>query len=215
MATQASTAQLERFIRAYGDSERGRPLSLRSAMHHRTTDSQAWRDFMTTDSRGEACEIIPRAPTIRAVAGKVCVAPAAMSVAEDERTIEQQAEVSAWEGYVAAMHLQTESIKGADPVTAIAAVKLGLESHKLVCRTRADREQAEVAAGRLIPASEIQAMRSGLMRIADLINGMDSELCVAANPDNPQVAKAALRAWVDGKFAAMVRGAMDQLRENT
>ena len=55
-------------------------------------------------------------------------------------------------------------------------------------------------------------MRSGLMRIADLINSMDSELCVAANPDHPQVAKAALRAWVDGKFAAMVNGAMDQLR---
>lgn len=101
-----------------------------------------------------------------------------------------------------------QSARDQDATSLLIFTKMANEAWAAYQKARHHRVKSDLEMRRLVPASEFDEFRQVVMRVADLVKGIDVELAPLANPDNPAAAAQACRNWLDNRLNPAVRAAM-------
>ena len=184
-------------------------VAVRTAQWHRKQQTGDWREFMAMRAGlAERFEKnITPSPSLEIPAP--VDEPAALNRPVASR--EEEMELQAYCTWKATAGLVQHSLKSRDPNLA-AFLKAEGEAQKRFREARRMREQAEMASGRLRPASDFAELkRSVLMPLRNVLLNMPREAGPRANPFDHPFAIDALDEWVRDRFTPQLEAAMKAL----
>jgi hypothetical protein len=125
-----------------------------------------------------------RGPASSSSAVAVAPSPPAKNKPEAERTMEEHAEVEAWEMFTRSSEAARAMAKVND-ISAAGFARTAAECHKLFVNARADRLKAEIQSRQYLPISEYEALLASVMKVMTVWESLGPELARELNPGNP------------------------------
>jgi len=190
--------------------------AVRSAQWHRKNQTTEWREFMAR--RAGAAEQLERA-SVPVVGPMPDLIPLTQSPEEpvalnrETRTREEEMEMAAFLNWKATMGIVRDAIRGRDTNLA-AYLRAEGEAQKRFREARRLREQAEIAAGRLRPASEFaDLLKSVVVPLKSVLKNLPREAGPRCNPFDHSFAIAALEEWLTDRFTPAFDAAVAQFRK--
>jgi len=178
--------------------------AVRSAQWHRKNQTPEWQNFVAT--RAGVAEKLSREPV--PVVGPVPEENPINATGSEEpaakdrpaQTREEEMEVMAWVNWRATAKIVHGAILGRDTNLA-AYLKAEGEAQKRFREARRMREQAELNAGRLRPASEFLEIKNTLITaLHNIMANMPMEAGPRCNPFDTDFAIQALQEWLHDRF---------------
>jgi hypothetical protein len=199
-------------VRRFG-LETGR--ALRSAQWHRKNQTAEWKEFMAR--RAGVAEKLERdaqvvgPPPVPGEAITQSEEPVAM--AREARTREEEMELSAYVNWRATMAIVRDAIRTRD-TNLSAYLRAEGEAQKRFREARRLREGAEMAAGRLRPASEFgDLLKSVVMPLNAVLKNLPQEAGPRCNPFDHSFAIAALKEWLIDRYTPAFDRAVRELKK--
>jgi hypothetical protein len=162
-------------------------IALRTAQLHAQRSNPKWLEFAKRNGVSLDGESEPQEITVGVVGGP-------------EKPIEHQMEEGHRDLWSEAMSKATAATKRGDLAVASALGKLAKEQLEAYEKAKRLRMARDIEDRELIRSHEWSGLLDFVARIAGMITGLDRELADRVNPENPGVAAAAIRDWIDTKW---------------
>lgn len=166
-----------------------RGLKVRAAQVHRKNQSPEWTEFCQTRAARKE-------PT-----GEESGPPAALEKPDEAKTPEDIMESSAFLSWKAIEREKRLAIQSRDP-NVVALCKAEQLAQKSFRDAKRAREQADVAARRLVPLAEVNELRRRFVEpLANLVRNMPAEIGPKANSFDPNFAIQVCEQWLQFRFS--------------
>ena len=186
--------------------------ALRSAQWHRKEQSSEWREFVAARAgvaeklSREGVPVVGPAPDDPVTNATEADAPAARDRAAQTR--EEEMELMAWINWRATAQIIQGAIRAKD-TNLVAYLKAEGEAQKRFREARRLREQAELNAGTLRPASEFLEIKNTLITaLHNIMANMPMEAGPRCNPFDGPFAIQALQEWLHDRFTPALDAAV-------
>lgn len=186
-------------------------VAVRTAQWHRKQQTADWREFMSL--RAGLAERFEKSLPVQAPAPGPSLVEEPAALNRPVETREEEMELQAFCTWRATANLVSASLKGRDPDLP-AFLRAEREAQKSYREAKRTREQAQMASGRLRPASDFAALkRTVIMPLRNVLLNMPRELGPRCNPFDHAFAIEAADEWVKDRFTPQLEAAIRALEE--